>query len=144
MAHRGGAGDFPENTLPAFAAAVALGYRYVETDVHATRDGVLLAFHDDVLDRVTDRTGRIADLLYEEVRTAKVAGREPIPTLEELLATWPDLRVNIDPKSDGAVEPLAALLQRTGAVSRVCIGSFSGKRLTRLRHLVGPELCTAL
>src|SRR5262245_6556261 len=74
FAHRGGAGDWPENTMPAFAAAVALGYRYLETDAHATADGVLLAFHDDRLDRVTDRTGRIVDLPYRDVAEARVGG----------------------------------------------------------------------
>jgi glycerophosphoryl diester phosphodiesterase len=144
FAHRGGAGDRPENTMPAFEGAVALGYRYVETDVHATSDGVLLAFHDDVLDRVTDRTGAIADLPWSEVAKARVAGREPIPRFEDLLGTWPDLRVNIDPKHDGAVAPLAEALRRAGAVDRVCVGSFSDARLARVRRLIGPGLCTAL
>src|SRR4051812_12435948 len=84
FAHRGGAGDGPENTLSAFARAVEVGYRYLETDVHVTADGVLVAFHDDVLDRVTDRTGRIRELPWSEVSEARV-GEEPIPLLEELL-----------------------------------------------------------
>ncbi len=144
FAHRGGAGDWPENTLPAFAAAVALGYRYVETDVHVTADGVLCAFHDDKLDRVTDRTGVIAELAWSEVAQARVDGTEPIPTLDQLLETWPDLRINIDPKHDSAVDALAATLRRHQAVERVCIGAFSDRRLARLRRLLGPRLCTSM
>jgi glycerophosphoryl diester phosphodiesterase len=144
FAHRGGAGDWPENTMPAFEAAVALGYHYLETDVHLTRDGVLCAFHDDRLDRVTDRKGLVADLTWAEVSEARVDGREPIPRLDELLGTWTDVRVNIDPKHDDAVDALAAVLRRTGSVDRVCIGAFSDRRLARLRALLGPRLCTSL
>jgi glycerophosphoryl diester phosphodiesterase len=144
FAHRGGAGDWPENTMPAFEGAVALGYRYVETDAHVTADGICLAFHDEHLDRVTDRTGVIAELPYREVRQARVDGREPIPLMEDLLASFPDLRVNIDPKHDGAVDALAAVIERTGAVGRVCIGSFSDARITRMQERLGPELCTSL
>ena len=144
FAHRGGAGDWPENTMPAFAGAVDLGYRYVETDVHVTADGVLLAFHDDRLDRVTDRSGVIAELPYREVAAARVDGREPIPTLEDLLGTWPELRVNIDPKHDGAVDALVEVIQRTKSVDRVCIGAFSDRRLARIRQRLGPDLCTSL
>jgi glycerophosphoryl diester phosphodiesterase len=144
FAHRGGAGDWPENTMPAFEHAVALGYRYLETDVHVTADGVLLAFHDDRLDRVTDRTGAIAALPYAEVAKARVDGREPIPLLEDLLGSFPDARVNIDPKDDRSVEPLIEVLRRTGAVGRVCIGSFSDDRLRRMRLRLGADLCTSL
>ncbi|MCX7620792.1 MAG: glycerophosphodiester phosphodiesterase [Acidimicrobiales bacterium] len=144
MAHRGGAGDWPENTMPAFEGAVRLGYRYVETDVHVTADGVLLAFHDDRLDRVTDRRGLIRDLPYSEVKRARVAGREPIPLLADILGTWPDLHVNIDPKHDSAVDALAAVLAATNALDRVCIGSFSDKRIARLRQRFGTRLCTSL
>jgi glycerophosphoryl diester phosphodiesterase len=144
FAHRGGAGDWPENTMPAFENAVALGYRYLETDVHATADGVLLAFHDDHLDRVTDRTGEIATLPYAQVAEARVDGREPIPLLEDLLGSFPEARVNIDPKHDRSVEPLIEVLRRCNAVDRVCIGSFSDERIRRLRLRLGAELCTSM
>lgn len=144
FAHRGGASDAPENTLPAFQLAVDMGYRYLETDAHLTADGVLLAFHDDVLDRVTDGTGTIADMTWDQVRPHLVDGREPIPLLEDLLGAWPEVRINIDPKHDSAVEPLAEVLRRTGAVERVCVGAFSDRRLARLRDLMGPTLCTSL
>ncbi len=144
FAHRGGASEHLENTLAAVEAVVRLGYRYVETDVHATSDGVLLAFHDDRLERVTDGHGRIAELPYSVVGSVRVGGREPIPRLDELLSSWPDLRVNIDPKDDAAVEPLVGVLRRTDALQRVCVGSFSGRRLARVRAALGTEACTSL
>ena len=143
FAHRGGAGEWPENTMPAFEGAVRLGYRYVETDVHVTGDGVLVAFHDDVLDRVTDRTGRIEDLPWSEVRRARVDGQEPIPLLADILGAWPELHVNIDPKHDRAVEPLADVIRRAGAVDRVLVGAFSDERIARVRAAV-PGICTSL
>lgn len=142
FAHRGGAGRWPENTMPAFQGAVDLGYRYIETDVHATRDGVLLAFHDDQLDRVTDHVGVIADMDFVDVARARVSGLEPIPRLEELLLAWPDMRINIDPKRDNAVQPLIRILKDCGAIDRVCITSFSGARLVAVRDALGPTLCT--
>jgi glycerophosphoryl diester phosphodiesterase len=144
FAHRGGAADGHENSLAAFARAVDLGYRYLETDVHATSDGVLLAFHDRTLDRVTDAFGRVADLPWARVRSARIGGREPIPLLEDLLGTWPDVRVNIDVKHPSAVGPLAEVIRRTRSLDRVCVASFSHRRLTAVRRLLGPALCTAL
>ncbi len=144
IAHRGSAAAHPENTMAAFQDAVDLGYRYIETDVHATRDGVLVAFHDDRLDRVTDAKGRIAELDWAEVAKARVHGQEPIPLFEELLSAWPDLRINIDPKDDDAVAPLLEALQRPGVLDRVCAGSFSGRRLAGLRATIGPALCTSM
>jgi len=143
FAHRGGAEEHPENSLAAFRHAVSLGYRYLETDVHLTADGAVLAFHDDTLDRVTDRTGRIADLSAAEVAKARIGGKEPIPTLDALLEEFPDARLNIDPKGDPVVEPLAGVLERHGALDRVCVGSFSDRRLRRLRRLLGDRLCTS-
>lgn len=127
--------------MSAFAAAVGLGYRYVETDVHTTADGVLLAFHDHTLDRVTDRTGDIATLRYDEVRRARV-GTEGIPRLEEVLGTWPDLRIHVDAKHLAAAEPLVAAIDRTNAHDRVCIGSFSDRTVGALRRLAGGKICT--
>ncbi len=144
FAHRGGACDAPENTMPAFEQAVRLGYRYLETDVHVTADGVLVAFHDETLDRVTDRAGRIDQLPWGQVRHALVDGREPIVRFDELLASWPETRINVDPKHDGAVEALVAALHRADAVDRVCVGAFSDRRLARVRALAGPRLCTSL
>ena len=146
MAHRGGAAHPDvqglENTLFAFQAAVDLGYRYLETDVHATRDGVLLAFHDERLDRVTDAVGRIWELVHADVAPARVGGREPIPLLEDLLEAFPGIRFNIDLKSPGAVEPLARLVERTGAHDRVCVGSFTERSLRRFRSMVGRKVAT--
>lgn len=143
FAHRGGAVDAPENTMAAFTAAVGLGYRYLETDAHLTADGVVVAFHDDALDRVTDTTGFIADRTWDEVAAARVGG-ERIPRLDELLTTFPDVRINIDPKHDEVVDPLAELILDLGAVDRVGIGSFSDARLRRLRARCGPRLCTSM
>jgi glycerophosphoryl diester phosphodiesterase len=144
IAHRGGAGDWPENTLPAFEGAVALGFTHLETDVHVTSDGVLLAFHDESLDRVTDRTGLIREQPWADVAAARVDGREPIPRFEELLRSFPDAFFNVDPKHDGSVETLARVIHECHAVERVCIGSFSDRRIARLRELLGPALCTSL
>jgi glycerophosphoryl diester phosphodiesterase len=134
FAHRGGAGDAPENSLAAFAAAYAIGYRYLETDAHLTADGVVLAFHDDALDRVTDASGRIADLPWSEVRQARIAGREPIPRLDELLEAFPDACFNIDAKHDEVVEPLTELVARMGVGARVCLASFVDRRVTEMRR----------
>src|SRR5688572_6945700 len=143
FAHRGGAGEAPENTLPAFRRAVELGYRYLETDVHRTSDGVVVAFHDDDLSRTCGRPGRIHELPWAEVATARVDGREPIPRLEELLEEFPDARINIDAKTDRVVQELGDLLERTSSLPRVCVGSFSDKRIRQLRRRFGPAICTS-
>ncbi|NOL40941.1 glycerophosphodiester phosphodiesterase [Kribbella sandramycini] len=146
MAHRGGA-RHPEligyeNTLFAFEHAVGLGYRYLETDLHATSDGVVIAFHDDRLDRVTDRTGLISALPWSEVRQARINGREPIPRLDELLDHFPAVRFNLDIKHENGLVPAADVLRAANALDRVCVSSFSQSRVRRIRKLLGPRLCT--
>lgn len=147
FAHRGGAAYAPnvghENTLRAFQAAVDLGYRYLETDVHATRDGRLVAFHDDHLDRVTDGIGAIADLSFDEVRAARVGGTLQIPSLVELFEAFPTARFNIDCKADNAVDLLARTISEHDATGRVCVSSFGVHRLRRLRQLL-PAVPTAV
>jgi glycerophosphoryl diester phosphodiesterase len=144
FAHRGGAHEAPENTMKAFAYAVELGYRYIETDAYATRDGVLVSFHDDKLDRVTDAKGRIEELSFADVSRARIGGSEPVPTMEDLLTRWSDVRINIDPKHDAAVAPLIALIRRLGVEARVCIGSFSDKRIRQVQDAFDGRVCTSL
>ena len=147
FAHRGGAYhpeiEGLENTMAAFRHAVALGYDYVETDVVATSDGVLLAFHDTVLDRVTDRTGEVASSTYAEVQEALIGDRERIPRLAELFEAFPGVRFNIDLKTDGAIRPLVELIEQHGAHDRVLVGSFSGRRLRAFRRLTAGRVATS-
>ncbi|MFI5975789.1 glycerophosphodiester phosphodiesterase [Streptomyces sp. NPDC051452] len=143
FAHRGGAADGLENTVAQFRRAVELGYRYIETDVHVTTDGRLVAFHDATLDRVTDGAGRIAELSWEDVRHARVGGREPVPLFEELLETFPGVRWNVDVKTEPALRPLLELIERANAWDRVCVGSFSEARVLRAQRLAGPRLATS-
>jgi glycerophosphoryl diester phosphodiesterase len=144
MAHRGGAIEHLENTMPAFQACVALGYRYLETDVRVTADGVLVAFHDAVLERVTDAEGRIDQLPWSVVSKARIGGREPILRLEDLLGAWPDVRFNLDIKAAGVVAPLVRTVRRMKVGDRICLASFSDARVAAARRLLGPSVCTAL
>ncbi|QFZ20068.1 glycerophosphodiester phosphodiesterase [Saccharothrix syringae] len=133
-----------ENSLSAFARAAREGYRYLETDVHATADGVVVVHHDAVLDRTTDGTGPVAAQPWSAVRRARVGGREPVARLEDLLEELPDALLNVDVKADAAVEPVLGVLRRAGALHRVCLASFSDRRLARLRRLGGPGLLTSM
>ena len=142
FAHRGGAAQlFPENTWRAFEHAAGLGYAYLETDVHATADGVLVAFHDRTLDRVTSLSGRIAQLPYRRVAAARIGGTDPIPLFGDLLTAWPDIRFNVDIKDAPAVRPLADVLDRTAAWDRVCVTSFSARRLAAARRAMPRPVC---
>jgi glycerophosphoryl diester phosphodiesterase len=144
FAHRGGTSSAPENSMRAFQHAVDLGYRYIETDVHATSDGHVVAFHDNDLQRTCGSSLKIAEASIDELSTARIDGTDPIPLLAEILITWPDMKVNIDCKSDAVVAPLIQQLRSSHCLDRVCIGSFSDQRLARIREEFGSSVCTSM
>jgi glycerophosphoryl diester phosphodiesterase len=148
IAHRGGAGHpdlvGKENTLAAFSHAVSLGYRYIETDVHATRDNQVVVFHDADLARVTDGRGAIADYSLTEVNRLRVGGSEPIPTLDEVFETFPDTCFNIDIKHPHAITPLVKTIERHRVQDRVCVASFSVERVRAFRRLMGRRVPTSV
>ena len=144
FAHRGGAADGDENTAEAFERAVNLGYRYLETDVHATADGVPVVFHDATLDRVTGHPGQISTLTWPDLQTVRIAGAALVPRLDEVLAAWPEIRFNIDIKADSGVTPTVTTIHRSGAADRVLLASFSDHRLAQARRLAGPAVATSL
>jgi len=147
MAHRGGATYLPnvgiENTARAFAAAVALGYDYLETDVRASADGVAVVVHDVRLDRLCGVPVRVAEATWAELSTLRVGGRERLPRLDEVLAAFPAVRFNVDVKSDDVVEPTLAAVRAAGAAERVLLASFSDRRIRRIRALAGPGVATS-
>lgn len=144
FAHRGGAGDGDENTVAAFERAVRLGYRYLETDCHATADGVAVLFHDATLDRVLGRPGRLGALRYADLDSIRVGGQCVVPRLADVLDAWPQVRFNVDVKADAAVAPVVDVVCRTGALPRVLLASFRDERVRRLRAALGPDLATSL
>lgn len=141
FAHRGGGLENPENSKRAFAHAVDMGYGYIETDVQATADGRVVVFHDDDLAPLTDGQGVIAALPSDEVRQARIHGTEPLMMLEEMFESFPDTRFNIDIKTDEALEPALALVDKMAVLDRVCLASFNGARLARIRQRFGPAVC---
>lgn len=143
FAHRGGSNHLPENSLAAFRAAANLGYRYLETDVQVTRDGVLVAFHDANLLRTCGVDRNIADMSSKDLADVRIHGREPIPFLGELFEEFPQAMFNVDAKSDRVVDPLIEFLRRTDSLSRVCVGSFDHHRLERIRSTFGERVCTS-
>jgi Glycerophosphoryl diester phosphodiesterase family len=143
IAHRGGAALAPENTLQAFRLAASLGFRYLETDVRATRDGRLVCFHDPTVDRVTGAHGRLNRYRANVLGRLLVNGVEPIPTLAEALDELPDCNFTLDIKEAAVVGPLAELLRSRRDVGRVCVAAAWDGWLDRLRALV-PGVQTAL
>jgi glycerophosphoryl diester phosphodiesterase len=126
IGHRGASADAPENTLPAFALALAQGADALELDVHATADGVPVVIHDPTLDRTTDRRGAVAGLGAEDVRAAQV------PSLAEVLDAFPRTPLLIEVKSPAATAPLADVIRRHGAAGRVAVAAFDAAALQGL------------
>ncbi len=143
LAHRGGGGLAPENTLAAFALTTDLGFRYLESDLRLTADGHLVCFHDATLDRVTDARGPISARTLEELRHVRVAGRERIPTLEEALEAFPEAYFSVDLKDERAIAPLIAALGRPGVADRLCIAGAWDSWLVDVRREV-PGVATTL
>ncbi|WP_293780540.1 glycerophosphodiester phosphodiesterase family protein [uncultured Aeromicrobium sp.] len=147
FAHRGGAatGDNAgiENSLVAFQHAYDLGYRHLETDVRATGDGVPYAVHDARLSRLTGDDHAIARLRSHELDALLLGDREPIVRLDTLLMAFPDACFNIDVKSADAIEPTCRVLEEVAAVDRVCLASFSHRRLQRLRSRLPQAVFSA-
>lgn len=135
MAHQGFAPtrSIPQNSMAAFAEAVRLGYRYLETDVRATRDGVAVILHD----RKIDSLPRPIDKLdWKDIPESALGNGESIATLEAVLHNWPTVRLNIDVKARSAIRPTADVIERLNAHDRVLIASFSDLRRRRtLRRL---------
>ena len=133
-----------ENTLAAFHRAVEEGFGYLEMDVHATADGVVVVHHDATLDRTTDGAGLIGSQPAAALAGVRVHGREPIPLLEQVLAELPGTRITVELKSGAAVAPVLALLERTDSWRRICLGSHQQGWLDRARALGGAGLCTSM
>ena len=157
FAHRGGSEETLENTLPAFQAAYDAGFRYFETDLHATRDGVVVAFHDDNLERIAGVPGTIGDCTYKDLRSLTL--RDPahravpsrsdvlhlsIPTLEELFTTFPDCSFNLDLKHDACLVPLVRIIRAHQLEDRICAGSFDDARLARFRIHTHGRVATSM
>ena len=137
FAHRGGAdGPAGENTLSAFKIAVDTGYRYLETDVHATSDGVLLAFHDRRLQRVTDAKGRIRDADRRRGGAMPASATSRSRRWPTCWRPSPTRASTSTSRSRTRSSPLTVLLRHMNAVDRVCISSFSDTRLAAMRARV--------
>ena len=151
FAHRGSRKLWPENTWYGFDAAVnELGYRYIETDVQITKDGVVVVFHDDTLERTTNGMGYVADWEWDDLQHLDAAhnfepdgdGRFPlrgtgvrVSRLDDTFDRYPDTYFNIDLKAKGTDWGVAEVIARMGRQDSVLVGSFSDLRLSRFRRI---------
>lgn len=142
LAHRGLAIEAPENTMLAFAKAIAVGARYIETDVHASHDGVAVVAHDEDLARVAGRSVRVDQLTMPELRRVELGEGQGFSSLAEVLDAFPETRFNIDLKSAAAVQPTVDAIRKADAIERVLVTSFSEQR-RRSALAALPEVVTS-
>ncbi|WP_349898167.1 glycerophosphodiester phosphodiesterase family protein [Parafrigoribacterium soli] len=128
LAHRGLAIGAPENTLLAFAKAVAVGVTHIETDVHASSDGIAVISHDPDLSRLLGRDTRVSELTMAQLGRLELGNGQVFSSLAEALDGFPETRFNIDVKSADAVEPTIRAIRAANATSRVLVTSFSERR----------------
>lgn len=156
IAHRGSRHLWPENTMEAFDGAVGLGYRFLETDLHVTADGIVVCFHDDTLDRTTDGHGAVRSLGFDSLRALDAGHRHlfdggypfrrngvRVPSLEEAVTSFPEVSFIVDLKGDGIVQPLVSLIDRLSLHDRLIVGSFSDRRLDQFRDATGGKVPTS-
>lgn len=143
LAHRGGGLEYPENSRTAFEAIREAGFRYIETDAQATCDDVAVIFHDPYLERASDGSGDIAEQTWEQISTVHTHDGKRIMRLDEVLRDFPEMIFNIDIKSDNALEPVLDAIEQTGAHERVCLASFSMRRLRQVRRVM-PTVATSI
>ena len=136
IAHRGLAVGAPENSALAFVKAMAAGASHLETDVHASVDGVSIISHDPTLLRSAGRKVRVDQLRAKELLGIDLGGGQRILSLREALQSLPDARFNIDIKADAAVEPTVRAIRDERAIDRVLITSFSESRRSRAVELL--------
>lgn len=144
LAHRGGSLEVPENSRAALEHATALGYRYFETDVRRTADDVVVLMHDPTLERTTNGRGPVAALTWSQVALLRDgSGARPV-RLDEALADYPDLRLNVDLKEDGVIGPVMRVVAEHDALDRVVFASFADARLRAVRRLTRGRARTSM
>lgn len=142
LAHRGFALDAPENTLLAFLKALAVGVTHIETDVHASSDGVAILSHDADLSRLAGRDVRVNQLTAAELRHIDLGHGQTFTSLAEALDGFPDVRFNIDVKSDDAIDATVTAIRDAHATARVLVTSFDARRRRAVVRLL-PGVATS-
>ena len=142
--HRGGDEEKTENTLEAFQYSSDLGFVFMETDVQLTSDGKVVIFHDNDLKRIAGLNKKVSDLSFKKIKEIDLIHGGRIPSLEETLSSFPNLRFNIDIKVDSAVDETIKIVKNFNAFNKVCLAAFSSKRLRRIRELTNSDLCSSM